>query len=324
MDRSDNRLSWAAGKKKVLCVGNAVIDCISIVNKFPKVTKTERCVKGYLQRGGHAANTATVLRNLGMNVELFALLSTNPMFRLLLDDIRLRGIEIDNCPRCEDTPPFSSVIVSRTRSSKTRTITTCTSSFPYLTLEDFQKLDLSKYGWIHFGGYNPDVTSEMMKEVEVYNEKHDDKIVLSMDVNSALHSFWPLINYCDYVFFSKQLAFEHGWETPREACKILDEMLCLRFGINLKRPFVVLLWGVRGAGLLDHNGSYSRSHAFKTKRIVDSFGAGEAFVGAFIYAVYVRDRSNSAAADFANRMASHKCTKYGYDHMADILVAPVL
>ncbi|XP_034481434.1 ketohexokinase [Drosophila innubila] len=322
MDRSDNRLSWAAGKKKVLCVGGAVIDCISIVRKFPKVMMPERSIKGFWQKGGHAVNTATVLKNLGINVELFVLLSNNPMFRLLLDDMRFRGIEIDNCPRCEDTPPFSSVILSKL--SKTCTITNCTSSFPYVTLEDFQKLDLSKYGWIHFRGSKPEVTVEMMKLVVAYNENHEEKILISMDVNTELNSIWPLTNYCDYVFFSKQLGFEHGWQTPREACRSIDEKLRLRFGINLKRPFVVFLWGKRGAGLLDYNSNYSRSHAVKNRRVVESLGAGEAFVGAFIYAVYVRDRTNSAAADFANRMASHKCTKYGYDHMSDILVAPVL
>ncbi|KAL7734925.1 hypothetical protein ACLKA6_011195 [Drosophila palustris] len=322
MDRCDNRLSWAAGKKKVLCVGNAVIDCISIVRRFPRGMRTERSIKGYFQRGGHAANTATVLRNLGMSVELFCLLSNNPMFRILLDDMRLRGIEIDNCPRCENPPPFSSVILSK--ASKTCTITNCSSLFPYVTLEDFQKLDLGKYGWIHFKGSQSKVTAEMMKLVAAYNEEHEEKILISMDVNAELKDIFPLTSYCDYVFFSKQLGFEHGWNQPRDACKTIDKMLRQRCGINLKRPFVVFLWGSRGAGLLDHNSSYSRSHAVKQRRIVDSLGAGEAFVGSFIYAVYVRQRTNSAAADFANRMASHKCRRAGFDHMADILVAPVL
>ncbi|KAH8300120.1 hypothetical protein KR044_010246 [Drosophila immigrans] len=319
MDRSDNRLSFAAGKKKVLCVGNAVVDCISIVRKFPNRMKTERSCKGYLQRGGHAANTATVLRNLGMSVEIFVMLSTNPMFRLLLDDLRLRGIEVGNCPRCESNPPFSLVFL--TKDTNTCTITNCSSKFPYVTLEDFKKLDLNNYGWIHFRGREPEATTEMMKLVLAHNARHKQKIFISMDVTGSLEDLWSMVDCCDYAFFSKQVALLYGWENPRDACRRLDELLRLRFSAS-KRPYVVFLWGHRGAGLLDHLGNYTRVHSHKIKRVVDSLGAGEAFVGAFIYALYVRERTLFIAATFANRMAAHKCTKCGFDHMADILLEP--
>ncbi|KAH8390953.1 hypothetical protein KR215_002548 [Drosophila sulfurigaster] len=318
MDRCDRRLSYAAGKKKVLCVGNAVVDCISIVNKFPKVMKPERCVKGIWQRGGKATNTATVLRNLGMNVEIFVMLSTNPMFRLLLDDLRLRGIGIDNCPRHESNPPFSLVFL--TRDTKTCTITNCTSKFPYVTLEDFKKLDLNNYGWIHFRGRPSD--EAMMKHVAAHNAMHKEKIFVSMEVVSDLDNLWPMLECCDYAFFSKQLAFQYGWQRPRDACRCLDEMMGFR--LTNKRPYVLFMWGKRGVGLLDNIGNYLRVRAHKIARVVDALGAGEAFVGAFIYALYVRERTATIAASFANRMAAHKCTKFGFDHMANILVEPPL
>ncbi|KAH8370196.1 hypothetical protein KR093_002592 [Drosophila rubida] len=318
MDRCDNRLSFAAGKKKVLCVGNAVVDCISFVKKFPTLTKPAQAVHSFWRRGGTAANTATVLQNLGVRTEVLAVLSTNPMFKFILDDMRKRGIEMDNCPRRESNPPFSMVFIDK--ESKTCTITNCTSKFPYVTLEDFKKLDLNKYGWIHFRGREPDVTTSMMELVAAHNAKHKEKIFISMDVSMELTDLWPMLDLCDFAFISKQLASMHGWPTPREACHRLDDLMRLRHSEN--RPYAIFLWGMRGAGLLDQDGNYMRMHAYKIKRVVDGLGAGDAFVGAFIYAKYVRERSETVAATFANRMAAHKCTKCGFDHMADILIEP--
>ncbi|KAH8370202.1 hypothetical protein KR093_002603 [Drosophila rubida] len=321
MDRCDNRLSFAAAKKKVLCVGNTVVDCISIVKKFPEPSKPEKCGNSFWQRGGTAANTATVLQNLGVSTEIFVMLSTNPMFELMLHDLRLRGIETGNCPRDESNPPFSLVFL--TKESNTCTITNCTSKFPYVTLEDFKKLDLNKYGWIHFRGREPDVTTSMMELVAAHNAKHKEKkIFMSMDVTMELTNLWPMLDLCDFAFFSKQLATMYGWPKTREACRRLDDLFRQRNSKN--RPYSVFLWGSQGAGLLDQDGNYVRMHAYKIKRVVDGLGAGDAFVAAFIYAMYVRERSVTVAATFANRMAAHKCTKFGFDHLADILKNPEL
>ncbi|XP_030570466.1 ketohexokinase [Drosophila novamexicana] len=322
MDEPNRKLSWAVGKKTVLCVGYSVIDCISIVRRFPRIDEIERSVKGYWQRGGNAANTCTVLRNLGVDVEFFGVLSSAPMFSIMLHDMKVRGIKIDNCPRSNQDPPFSSVIVNK--SSGTCTIVNCNNSFPYPTLDDFKMLDLSKYGWIHFRGNRPEITTEMMQAVEAYNATQTEKIVISVDMDGSFKEHWPLVDYCEYAFFYRQLADQQQWKSPREACISIDEHLAMRFGINLKRPLVVVLWNLQNVGIMDHNSDYHRATAYRPKKFVDSLGATEVFVGAFIYAVYVRERSHQIAANFANLMASYKCIKCGFDHISDILMAPVL
>ncbi|TDG49738.1 hypothetical protein AWZ03_003976 [Drosophila navojoa] len=322
MDEMNRVLSLAAAKKRVMCVGNATMDCISIVKRFPKLSKTEKSGVGYCQRGGNASNICTILRNLGVDVEFFGVLCSSPMCASIKRDMTARGIKSHHCPQCMEDPPFSSVVVNQR--TRTTHVVACNKSFPYPTMEDFEKLDLSTYGWIHFRGCRPEITIQMMRAVDAYNQTQSDKIIISMDFDMDLTANWPLVDYCDYVFFYKALAEETGWKSAREGCVDIDQMLRLRFGINMKRPFVVFIWSIQKIGLMDLDGNYIRTTSYKPTRFVDNLGAMEVVVSGFIYGLYVRGRSPRVAADFASLIANYKCTKYGFDHIPNILEVPDL
>ncbi|XP_017081321.1 ketohexokinase isoform X2 [Drosophila eugracilis] len=250
------------------------------------------------------------------------MLSSLRMYQVLIDDLKARGIIIENCPTCDQHAPFATVIL--TKSTKTRNIINCNNNFPYVSIEDFRKLDLSKYGWIHMRALYFDKMLTIVKEFAAYNATREEKIILSIEFDANLEEMWPLIDYCDYAFFSKQLAQTNGWVSTEDACMQLDERLRMRWGLNLKRPYVIVLWGDQGSGFMDLHGKYTHVKPYKPKRIVDALGAGDTFVGSFIYAIYIRERSLPVAVDFGNRMASYKCTKNGYDHIAKILLPPKL
>ncbi|KAH8240114.1 hypothetical protein KR032_011263 [Drosophila birchii] len=319
-----NKLSWAVGKKTVLCVGSSTIDCVNTVNTFPQDNVKTNAIGGYYQRGGNASNNCTVLRNLGVKVEFFGMLSSQQIFQVLIDDMLARGIILENCPTCDKDPPFAIVILSK--SLKTRTIVGCNHDFPFVSIEDFRKLDLSKYGWIHTRAFYFDTTLEILKEIAAYNatREEEDKVMVSVEIDQRLEEMFPLLAYCDYAIFSKQLAKENGWKTLEDACIQLDERLQMRWGLNLKRPLVVVMWGNQGAGIMDLNGNFTHSPAYTPKKFVDLLGAGDTFVGAFIYAKYIRERSLKVSVDFSNRIASYKITKNGYDHITSILLPPFL
>ncbi|BFF97625.1 ketohexokinase [Drosophila madeirensis] len=315
-----NKHSWAAGKKLVLCSGISAMDYISLVRQFPE--QKAHCSLGYWQRSGAASNNCTVLRQLGVPCEFFGMLSSLPMYRLLADDMRSRGIHIEHCPSSAQAPPFASVILAK--STRTRTIVSCSSEFPHVSIEDFRQLDLKLYGWLHMDGICFETTRAMMQQVAEFNAEREDKIILSLELGQELELMWPLVDFCDYVFCSRKLALEQHWPTPECACAQMDEQLRRRRGLNLKRPIVIFRWGAQGAGILEQSGKYSLSAAYKPRKMVDALGAGDTFTAAFIYAIYVRERPLAVAVDFASRLASHKCTKRGFDHVADILRAPVL
>ncbi|XP_020804601.1 ketohexokinase [Drosophila serrata] len=320
-----NKLSWAVGKKRVLCMGVSNIDCVSVVNNFPEENVHEKAISGSWHRGGSASNNCTVLRNLGVNVEFFGMLSSQPIFQLLIEDMTNRGIIVENCPMCDLDPPFANGIMAK--SMNTRTLIICNRGFPYVSIEDFRKLNLNNYGWIHMRALFFDTNIEVLKDIAAFNatkEEADDKILVSVEFDHSLEILFPMLDYCDYAFFSKQLAMETGWTSMENACSQLDERLQMRWGLNLKRPYVIIMWGDQGSAFMDLNGKYTHSPPYKPKQIVDLLGTGDTFVGAFIYAKYIRDRSLKVSVDFANRIASYKITKNGYDHIANILLPPIL
>jgi sugar/nucleoside kinase (ribokinase family) len=66
-----------------------------------------------------------------------------------VDDFKAYNICIVNCVYYEACDaPTSIVIISQTTGS--RTIIHSNKNLPELTLDDFKKLDLSQYSWIHF------------------------------------------------------------------------------------------------------------------------------------------------------------------------------
>ncbi|EDV39336.1 uncharacterized protein Dana_GF25264 [Drosophila ananassae] len=319
-----SKLSWAAGKKPVLCVGATSMDHITFVDSFPNKSDIIKARRGYWQRGGSASNNCTVLRVLGVKCEFFGMLSNLDLYQVLVDDMESRGIVIKNCPYCNMSPNFSSVFF--TKALNTRNIIAYNNTaFPNVTIEDFRKLDLTKYGWIHLHCLHFESTMAMIKDVVAHNQANPtEKITISLTMDEPLSEMWPLLDYCDYAFFSKRLSPCSGWKNPKEACVHIDETLRMRWGLNLVRPYVIVLWGSLGGAYMDKAGNYTAFPAYKPKNVVDVLGAGDCFVSSFIYAMYIRDRPLKVSMDFATRMAGYKCTHTGYDHIAKILLPPVL
>jgi len=116
------------------------------------------------------------------------------------------------------------------------------------------------------------------------------------------------------VVFSKELAGQLGWKTPRQTC---EELAARIPGTGLK-PVFICPWGSAGAGAVDANGSYHEMASYKQEKVVDTLGAGDSFMAGFIYATLEGQRSVVDAVDFANQVASHKITGFGYDHIAQL------
>ncbi|XP_060655479.1 ketohexokinase [Drosophila nasuta] len=300
----------ASAMKPVLCVGCTVIDFVTISASFPKEDTDERCLDGNWQRGGNASNVCTVLRLLGLKVDFFGVLSKSDGFRVLLDDLQRRQIGVQHCPMSEKDPPFSSVIIAQDTGS--RTIVHCNKNYPYVTWEDFRKIDLNEYGWVHFEARHPKETIKMIETVRQHNALHDTNIKISLDFETLYEKNLKLCLSCDYVVFSKDLASRQGWETACSACSHLVSALTPS-SVNIICP-----WGKEGASCVDSFHNYSDVPAHEPDSVVDTLGAGDSFMAGFIYATYVSQKNLPDAVDFANRVAGHKISDYGYDHIAQI------
>nr|XP_016925149.2 ketohexokinase isoform X1 [Drosophila suzukii] len=277
--------------KSVLCVGCTVIDFVTINASYPKEDTDRRCLDGFWQRGGNASNVSTVLRVLGSKVDFFGMLSKSDAFRVLLEDLLILA-----------------------QDSGTRTIIHCNKDYPQSTYEDFSKIDLSEYGWVHFEARNTSHTLKMMQSIREHNTRTGQRIIISLDLETRYEQNQELCQPCDFVVFSKELAGQLGWKTPRQTC---EELAARIPGTGLK-PVFICPWGSAGAGAVDANGSYHEMASYKQEKVVDTLGAGDSFMAGFIYATLEGQRSVAEAVDFANRVASHKITGFGYDHIAQL------
>jgi len=70
-------------------------------------------------------------------------------FSVIVEDFKTSNICIDNCVYYESCDAPTSVVIIN-RSNGSRTIIHSNNNLPELTLDDFKKLDLSQYSWIHF------------------------------------------------------------------------------------------------------------------------------------------------------------------------------
>ncbi|KAH8239528.1 hypothetical protein KR032_005206, partial [Drosophila birchii] len=306
--------------KSVLCVGCTEVDYINTVEKADFKVDSSRTQKGIMVRSGRSSNVSTILRLLGARVELFGVLTSNPMYRIILDDLEHRGIDISHCTFTNESPPFSIIV----QELFTRRVTAvyCDKPFPYVTAEDFRKLDLDQIGWVSFEGRCPAETCDMIRVVLDYNNDREeaDRIIVSLQIYNAFDTLVDLIGMCDYVILTKFIAEQQGWTSPQMACEGLHSVMRMPRSINIRRPCFVVPWSNLGAGCMTPDGNYFELPAHKAKKIVDRVGDTDCFTAGFIYANFVGQRQLVNAVDFANAVASHKLAYVGFDCLGSFKV----
>lgn len=295
-----------------------VLDIIQICTDYPDEDSDRNCIRGYLQRGGNASNTCTVLRQLNAESEFLGILSDLEEFQYLTKDCIKRGIKIVNCPRVQDNAPFSSVILNQR--TGTRTIVHASNNFPILTFQHFLKIQLSEYDWIHFEGRNVTETTQMIDRIQEYNNSnhtnnncHQQKITISLEWEQCDKNLLLLCaKKLDYIFLSRVAAEYMGWSSSIEAVQSLRDLI--KDG-QTYYPNIICPWGSSKTAVLHSNGALNLVKCDKIENVVDSLGAGDTFIAAFIYAIHHLGLEMISATKYANKMAGRKIQQFGFDHL---------
>jgi len=298
--------------KYILCVGMCTLDIIHVMQEYPDEDSDRRSEHGRWQRGGNASNNCTVFRQLGDKCEFIGTISKEKMFQFVIDDCKNRGIRISNCvyhENCE--PPLSSVILNE--ETGTRTIIHSNPNLPLLTFDDFRKINLNEYKWIHFEGRNRHETTRMIELITLWN-KIDNKpnITISVELEKLSPRLICLVEFADVVFLSKDYAIQMGWQTKEEAVKNLRKEV-------KKSAKIICAWGIDGSIALDNEtDEYFTAPAYPpTGKVVDTLGAGDSFLAAVIHCL-VRNKSLQEAINFGSRVAGAKVGIHGFDKLGEI------
>ncbi|XP_058881340.1 ketohexokinase isoform X5 [Acipenser ruthenus] len=137
------------GEEKILCIGLVCLDIINVVDNYPEEDTDSRCLSQRWQRGGNASNSCTVISLLGAPCAFMGSLAPGRVADFIVDDFMRRGVDVSALAwQSEGVTPCACCIVCT--SSGSRTVVLSDTNLPDVTADDFQKVDLSQYKWIHW------------------------------------------------------------------------------------------------------------------------------------------------------------------------------
>ncbi|KAG1973153.1 ketohexokinase [Pimephales promelas] len=180
-------------------------------------------------------------------------------------------------------------------------------NLPDVSVEDFSKVDLSQFKWVHWEGRNADEQVKMIEMVREYNSKQEEKnrITISVEIEKTREPLYQLFPLGDLVFVSKDVAQHFGFNSASAALKGFSGRL--RKGATL-----ICAWAEKGADAIGPDGVVIHSDAFPPEKLVDTLGAGDTFNASVIYSLS-NGGSLQDALTFGCQIAGKKCGVHGYD-----------
>ncbi|CAH2245195.1 ketohexokinase isoform X5 [Pelobates cultripes] len=94
-------------------------------------------------------------------------------------------------------------------------------NLPDVTAQDFEKVDLTRYKWIHWEGRNANEQLKMISRVEKYNSTapKEQRITISVEIEKEREELYQLFPHGDLVsvFVSKDVAKSLGFSCAKDA-----------------------------------------------------------------------------------------------------------
>lgn len=294
------------GERRILCIGLVCLDIINVVERYPEEDTDTRCLSQRWQRGGNASNSCTVLSLLGAPCAFMGSVAPGNIADFIMSDFSRRSIEASSVTwQTRGDTPCACCLVNISNGS--RTVTLYDTNLPDVTAEDFQKVDLTQYKWIHWEGRNADEQIKMIHRVTDYNKScpAEQRITISVEIEKEREELYQLFPYGEVVFVSKDVARHFGFTSSAEAVVALYPRV-------KKGAYLVCAWAEQGADALGPDGRVLHSPSFPPETIVDTLGAGDTFNASVIYAL-AKGQTMEEAIMFGCRTAGKKCGIQGYD-----------
>ncbi|XP_069350816.1 ketohexokinase isoform X3 [Eulemur rufifrons] len=292
--------------KQILCVGLVVLDVISLVDKYPKEDMEIRCISQRWQRGGNASNSCTVLSLLGAPCAFMGSLAPGHVADFVLDDLRRYSVDLRYTVfQTTGSVPIATVIINE--ASGSRTILYSNRNLPDVSAKDFEKVDLTRFKWIHIEGRNASEQVKMLQRIDEHNARlpPEQRIRVSVEVEKPHEELFQLFGYGDVVFVSKDVAKHLGFQSAKEALRSLYSRV-------RKGAVLICAWAEEGADALCPDGKLFHSDAFSPPRVVDTLGAGDTFNASVIFSLS-QGKSIQEALTFGCQVAGKKCGLQGFD-----------
>jgi ketohexokinase len=277
---------------RVMCVGIATLDIINRVEQYPAEDSEVRALAQSRRMGGNAANTATVLAQLGAHA--FWVGNLAQPAEIVEHDFARHGVDTALAVRLPDAVmPTSYILLSE--ASGSRSIVHFR-DLPEYQAEHFLKLDLRSFDWVHFEGRAIDQLAPML-----WRARGMRGLPVSLEVEKPRRGIEELFGQADLLLFSRDYAQAQGFSDAAALLRSLPQ------GV-----LATCAWGAQGAWAIDQDSRLLHVAAPPLDSVVDTIGAGDVFNAAMVHA-RSSGRTMEQALRAAVSLASLQCTREGLE-----------
>ena len=265
--------------KKILCVGEALIDLIC-TDKGKSLSEGENFLK---KPGGAPTNVAAAIAALGGSVELAAKVGTDPFGKYLISVMQSFGVSTEWV--FQDEAYFTTFAFVSLMLNGERDFYFNRGADGQLNQSEIEKINLDQISIVHFGSATGFLPGPLQSTYLHLLEKSLQKgLFISFDPNyrhllfknntvSFIEQSWYFLNHCHFFKLSDEEAILiTGASDLNAAISVLLEKTKAVFAITLGKEGTLL--GINNKTVIIPS---------ITVQPVDTTGAGDAFVGAVLY-----------------------------------------
>lgn len=265
--------------KKILCIGEALIDMIC-TDKGKPLSEGENFLK---KPGGAPTNVAAAIAALGGDVELAAKVGKDPFGQHLVDVMDSFGVSTKWM--LQDENYFTTFAFVSLMENGERDFYFNRGADGQLNRDEVDAIDLEDFSIVHFGSataflpgplqiaYQSLLQKSLLQEIFISFDPNYRSLLFQHDKQSFIGQSWNFLDCCHFFKVSDDEAMMlTGRATLTDA---VNDLL-----LRTKCVFAITL-GKDGT-LLGINGETKVIPSIKIKP-VDTTGAGDAFVGAVLY-----------------------------------------
>ena len=268
----------------ILAIGIATLDIINTV-------------------GGNATNTLTVLSQLGHHGTWGGVLIDEPDSQVIQHDLRSHNIDFTACKRLANGKmPTSYITLNQQTGSRT---IVHHRDCPEFSFEDFNKIDLTQFEWVHFEGRNVAETRLMLLHIKKYHPY----LPCSLEIEKPRLDIELLFDLPAVLMLSQQYALARGFVNANSLLSSLNSNV-----------MATCTWGKDGAWAINHHREVIHSPAFSPENVIDTLGAGDTFNAGLIHNL-INNKELQFSLTYACRLAGHKCGQVGFNHLTQTFEA---
>lgn len=265
--------------KKILCIGEALIDMIC-TDKGKSLSDGNNFLK---KAGGAPTNVAAAIAALGGNVELLAKVGSDPFGRHLIDV--MQEFKVSTKWVLRDPEYFTTFAFVSLMENGERDFYFNRGADSQLSVKDIAPVDLAEFSIVHFGsatGFLPGPLQAayqgllqqcLQHEVFISFDPNYRHLLFHDNTQTFIDQSWNFLKSCHFFKVSdEESMLITGKATLNDAAEALLQKTSAVFAITLGKEGTML--GINGQTIIVPS---------IPVKPVDTTGAGDAFVGAVLY-----------------------------------------